>query len=465
MDGIASLQDKSLLRREIDPHGAARYVMLETVHEYALERLADLGETAAASQRHLAYYAHMLHRADEELYGPQRLAWYHWFDGEFHNVQAALTTAIAANDEGALVLASTFADYLITRGRFEEIRQWLAQALALPAAAPPTPARAWALVQMLRLDFYQWDHDWRWPRQEEGLTLSRTLGFRRGIGEAVFWLGLIAFHEGDRTRAAVNIAEALEIFQETGNPRRTVLSLCILGEIATELGDEARARSLLEEGLRVARESGLRHSSDRPLGNLAELAYRAGDLAQARRLVEEALEISRELGFQTHIGWHLLTLGQVAIRQGDTTTAHQALDEGLMMYRQWRNPWGIGAASLELADLALAEGLRSQALHHYRETLPMMRLRRCLPMQPLLLQRLASIALDQGNAGLAAQLMGCAAALQDATGLPTIPIERARWETTLADLQTRLDAPILAAEWATGRTLSFEQAVGWVLED
>ena len=243
LNGIASLLDKSLLRREIDPHGAARYVMLETVHEYALEQLAGLGETAAASQRHLAYYAHMLRRADAELYGPQRLAWYHWFDGELHNVQAALATAIAANDEAALALASTFVDYLIIRGRFKEARPWLTQALALPAAAP-TPARAWALVQMLRLDFYQWDHDWRWPRQEEGLTISRTLGFRRGIGEAVFWLGLIAFHEGDRTRAAVNIAEALEIFQETGNPRRTVLSLCILGEIATELGDElARPRA------------------------------------------------------------------------------------------------------------------------------------------------------------------------------------------------------------------------------
>ena len=463
LDGIALLLDKSLLQRETGQHGEARYVMLETVREYAMERLEVSGESESTHARYLAYYAHMLREADQELYGPKRLTWYKWFDDEVHNVRAALATAIASDAQAALWMASTFADYLITRGRFDEARQWLERALTLPAAAPDTPARAWALVQLLRLDFYQWDGDWRWPHQEESLTVSRRLGYRRGIGESLFWLGWIAFHEGDRTRAAVNIAAALEIFQDTGNARRIVLSLCILGEIATEQGDSQRARDLLEESRRVALETGLRHSTDRTLGDLAELACRSGDWGEAYALVQQALEISRELGFQTHIAWQLWILGQVAMCRGDYSAARRALDEAMAMYKQWHDQWGIGATSFVLADLAAAEGLRNEALRLYRDSLSMMRLRRCQPMRPLLLQRLARIALDQGNAVLAAHLLGCAEAIQDATGLPMIPVEITRWESTLADLRAGLDAPILAAEWATGRTLNFEQAVGWIL--
>ncbi len=152
---MASLLDKSLLRRGNSLHGTPRYFMLDTVREYAMEQLESRGEGPTARQWHLAHYAHMLRRADQELYGPQRLAWYRWFDGEIYNVRATLATAVAVDGETALWIASTFADYLIIRGRFDEARHWLEEALALPAAAAHTEARAWALVQLLRLDFYQ----------------------------------------------------------------------------------------------------------------------------------------------------------------------------------------------------------------------------------------------------------------------------------------------------------------------
>ena len=82
---------------------------------------------------------------------------------------------------------------------------------------------------------------------------------------------------------------------------------------------------------------------------------------------------------------------------GDYSAARRALDEAMAMYKQWHDQWGIGATSFVLADLAAAEGLRNEALRLYRDTLPMMRLRMCQPMRPLLLQRLARITLDQGN--------------------------------------------------------------------
>ncbi len=295
------------------------------------------------------------------------------------------------------------------------------------------------------------------------MAASRGLGFTRGVGEALFWLGWIALNEGDRKRAEVNITEALRIFRETGNHRRTVLSLCILGEIATELGDLPRACALLEESLHDAQQAGIRHSADRPLGDLADLARIAGDLGQARGLIEQALALSRELGFQTHIAWQLLILGQVSAGQGDNATAHAALDEALALFTQWQDVWGAGAVSFELADLAWAEGLHDHALQLYHDALPMLRLRRCLAMQPLLLQRLAAIELHQGKPVLAAQFLGCAEAVQETVGLPIIPIERARWDNTMADLRSLLDASILTAEWATGRAMSFEQAVAQVL--
>ncbi len=463
LDGMATLLDKSLLRRGNSPHGTPRYFMLDTVREYALEQLESRGEEALARARHLAYYAHKLRRADEELYSPQRLAWYRWFDAEIYNVQAALATALDVDGEAALWIASTFADYLIIRGRFDEARQGLDQALALPATAAHTEARAWALVQLLRLDIYQPQRVGVWPGHGEVLAVSRKLDFTRGTGEALFWLGWIALNEGDRTQAEVDITEALRIFRASNNQRRTVLSLCILGEIAAELGDLTRARALVEESLVTAQQAGLKHSADRPLGDLADLARMAGDLGRARGLIEQALAVSRELGFQTHIAWQLLILGQVSAGQGDRATAHAALDEALALFSQWQEVWGLGAVCFELADLAEAEGQHDQALQLYHDALPMLRLRRCLAMQPLLLQRLAAIELYQGKTGLAAQLLGCAEAVQEAVALPIIPIELARWDSTVVELRDRLDAPILAAEWAAGRAMSFEQAVAQVL--
>jgi len=462
LDGLASLLEKSLLRRGNSPHGTPRYFMLDTVREYALEQLESRGEGALARRRHLAYYAHMLRRADQELYGAQRLAWYRWFDGEIYNVRAALATALVVDGESALWIASTFADYLIIRGRFDEARQWLDQARALPAAAAHTEARAWALVQLLRLDFYQPQRAWVWPGHEEALAVSRKLDFARGISEALFWLGWIALNEGDRKRAEVNITEALRIFRETDNQRRTVLSLCILGEIAAELGDLSRARRLVEESLVAAQQTGLKHSADRPLGDLADLARMAGDLGRARGLIEQALAISRELGFQTHIAWQLLILGQVSAGQGDAATAHAALDEALAFFNQWQDVWGVGAVSFELADLAWAEGLHDQALQLYHDALPMLRLRRCLAMRPVMLQRLAAIELHQGKPGLAAQLLGCAEAVQETIGLPMIPSERTRQESTMSDLRSRLDEADLTADWAAGRALTFDQAIAQV---
>ncbi|MCB0237153.1 MAG: LuxR family transcriptional regulator, partial [Anaerolineae bacterium] len=109
LDGIALLLDKSLLQRETGQHGEARYVMLETVREYAMERLEVSGESESTHARYLAYYAHMLREADQELYGPKRLTWYKWFDDEVHNVRAALATTIASDAQAALWMASTFA--------------------------------------------------------------------------------------------------------------------------------------------------------------------------------------------------------------------------------------------------------------------------------------------------------------------------------------------------------------------
>ena len=211
LDGVGSLLDKSLLRQEEGPDGEARLVMLETIHEYARERLDVSGEGAALRRQHLAYFLALAEQAEPELRGAAQVAWLHRLETEHENLRAALQWALGTGEaELAVRLASALAWFWEQRSYLSEGRQWLATALALPHAVAPA-VRAKALVGAGLLAFRQGDYAHATSLSEASLARYRELGDQQGMAGALANLGTVATEHRDYARARALLEESLEL--------------------------------------------------------------------------------------------------------------------------------------------------------------------------------------------------------------------------------------------------------------
>jgi non-specific serine/threonine protein kinase len=305
LDGLAALVDASLLQLQLAPGaeeslgGEPRYVLLETVREFALERLEASGEGPAVHRRHAKHYLALAEAAARDVYGPREAAWWARLEREHDNLRAALAWAVGARHAGAaLRLGGALRLFWATRGHWREGRERLAQALALPDAGTPAEraARAHALFAAGWLTAQQGDLPAAGARYEEALRLAEALGDRGLIASARIGLGHVAFFTGDLDAAQRLQEQALALRRELGDRRGVAGAVANLGETAHRRGDQAGAPARYEEALAVMRALGNAHDVANGLGNLALVAPQQGDDAGARALQEERLRLAQELG-------------------------------------------------------------------------------------------------------------------------------------------------------------------------
>jgi len=295
-EGIASLVDKSLLRQEAGPGDEARYGMLETVREYARERLVASGEAEVVQDRQAAYILGLAERAAPSpwKWGAVEPAWADRLEAEYGNLRVALAWLVArGNAECCLRLATAAWESLGERGHLREGRAMLDQALALPGD-PPAACRARALVRSAWAASQLGDQEAAAAVGRRALAVARALGDAKEIAFALVVLGCVAMGDGDLDRAERLHEEALATARAGGDPAGGAMFLNNLGLIALFRGDHARAASLYEEHLTAARAAGWDHTEGVVLNNLAQLAREQGDLGRAARLDLEALD----LGYQ-----------------------------------------------------------------------------------------------------------------------------------------------------------------------
>jgi predicted ATPase/transcriptional regulator with XRE-family HTH domain len=223
LDLISALVDQSLLRlgepRAYDAIGDDRFTMLETVREYALERLACAGETAAVQHTHADFYLALAERADPELTGPGQAVWLERLEAEHNNLRAALAWVIAAEEaESALRLAAALGRFWRMHGHPREGLTWLERALTLSDNLP-TATRAKALEGAGRLVHDQDDPDRAVALYQEALAMWQALGDLQGQARLLDDLGNIAHDRGDFTRAVTLHEQALALAQQAGDRR------------------------------------------------------------------------------------------------------------------------------------------------------------------------------------------------------------------------------------------------------
>jgi predicted ATPase len=414
VDGITSLLDKSFLRQVEGSDGEPRFVMLETVREYALERLEASEETDLLRQWHAGYFVALTEAAEPHITGTDQPAWLNRLEAEHDNLRSALTWShMVSRAEVGLRLAGALWQFWRARGHFSEGRDWLARLLALPHShGVPAWVRskalhgagtlaslqgdytqaggllreslalyrtlddkqgmAWALNELGALTYEQYEFGRARSLWEESLALFRVRNDKRGMAEVLDSLGRVVRRLGDYTSATALFQESLKLSREFSNDRGAAIALKSLGNMEWLQGDYGAARSLHEESLALFRRLEDDWGIALSLNHLGLVAREQGEYETARVLFEESLTLRWELGDRRGIALLLHDLSAVAHRLGDQQRAYALLAESLALFRELGNPADIAVALYYLGQVALAQRDTVRAALHFRESLTLL---------------------------------------------------------------------------------------------
>jgi predicted ATPase/DNA-binding CsgD family transcriptional regulator len=509
LDTVASLVDKSLLgprlaggQRSVPVEaGEARFVMLETIHEFAREKLQESGEAEAVQRRHALYFLALAERAEPKLHGPEQVAWLDHLEAELDNFRAALEWAYY-NDidiKLGLRIASALSTFWNRRGHVSEGQEWLSRLLSKAREAGVDRSEEGALsmagtlyalgflVAMRRGDFMS-----ARPLVEESIKLYKQLqaGKRtKGLSESLNLLGIVVSRfEGMAARRRLH-EEALQIARETGDIWSIARSLYQLGHVARLSGDYALAHSMFEESLLLFQESGDKFNIGLALIGMGQIAEYRGDYQTARRLYEESLAIYRELGDKWGIVGALISLSSAALHQKDYSAARSFSEESVAAAKQLGGPGIVADALQGLGRAVYLSGDHARAYSLYRESLTLYALHKELGDKyegALCLMDLAGllvVAMSTGKAAIgrssstgqgkaedlkepvtkAVQALGAARALLDNIGVRLDPMSQKLFNTYIASARAQLGERRFASALAAGRTMEPDQAVAWAL--
>jgi predicted ATPase/class 3 adenylate cyclase len=302
LDGVMSLVDKNLLVREEQATGSdPRFVMLETIHEYARERLEESHEAQEICDRHAHFFFELVEEAEPQLRGNEQGMWLRRLEVEYDNIRVAMHWLTEHEPESGLRLAGALSLFWEIRGYLSEARYLIAELLSRPGAQERTTVRA------------------------KGLYAAGTL----------------ADIQGDYEHANAYYEESLAIYRELGDKVGAARPLTGLGTVAWNQGDLETARALLEESLALKRELGSPGAISISLNNLGLLALTEGELAAARAYLEEALAIDRKLNDEDGVATDLLNLGVVALDEREYEKARSLLLESLILFQKVEDTHGM----------------------------------------------------------------------------------------------------------------------------
>ncbi|MFL5733482.1 MAG: ATP-binding protein [Chloroflexia bacterium] len=317
------LVDKNLLQAPRD-HSAGdepRFSMLETIREYALERLAaepsgTEGEAADIRYLHAEYYLALAEAADPRLTGAEQALWLDRLERDHDNLRSALEWTLAQGDlETAARLGGALWRFWEVRSYYSEGRIWLDRILAAPE--PVSPAlRAKVLNGAGALANRQGDYPRAFELLEQSLELQRSLGDSLGMIGSLNNLAMTSTFRGDFDRATTLYEQALVLARDLGDKGRMAALLGNLAVAVLNQGDLDRAEAILQESLALRREMGHKWGIAAALGNLGQIARDRGRPEQARVMYSEVLTLLHELGDRVGVAKTLWGLAAVEAAEG-----------------------------------------------------------------------------------------------------------------------------------------------------
>jgi predicted ATPase len=427
-EGVSSLLDKSLIRQEEGPNGEPRFVMLETVHEFAREKLRQSAEADEIRRVHAQFFLTLAEEAFPEFKGPDQLEWIERLEAEHDNMRAALSWASERKEvEVALRLGGALGWFWSVRGYQSEGRRWLEEALAIDGRVPPEE-RAMALAGVGWLALQQGDLDRAKEACEEGLQLLANEAreeAREAMLNLLSCLGWVALEREEHRQAQQLFEESLALSREMSDTWWLASSLSRMALVFHSLGHSDKATELYEQSMDLFREQGDKNSLAECLINLAMLVYSQGDLERAAQLTEEAVALQHELGTRGGVSLGLYNLGWIALLQDD-----------------------LGRA----ADL-------------YRESLSLSWDSGLNPLVQSALEGSACVAGAKGETERAVRLWGAAQTLHETKGIPRDTDFLAEADARISAVRSGMGEEAWEEAWRKGRAMTLDEAVSYALEE
>jgi hypothetical protein len=321
VDDLAVLLENSLARVAGSIAGEPRYLLLESVRAFGLERLEARGERVAVRDRHAEVMVDFMERASRGLAAGHQVDWLDRLDAELDNLRAAIAwIEETRNGVLALRMAAASRRYGLVHGRWSELRGWAEHALTYgPMDMPALYVQA--LVAAINLA--QWDGDGE--RAEvlgrELLDFAERHGDPHGRAYALNCLGVAATGRGDYPRASALLEEALPLCREVGDQRLLSAVLNNLGDNALQAGDFVSARTRFDKSADVGRRLGLDDVATMAETNLAASLLEIGDTGRCRDVLLGALRRADALSYPDALYAGLATLPALALAEDDTETA------------------------------------------------------------------------------------------------------------------------------------------------
>ncbi|MDQ2779740.1 MAG: hypothetical protein M3Y32_09305 [Pseudomonadota bacterium] len=334
LDRLDSLVQKSLVMLD-ESSELPRYRMLETIGDYAREKLATADDVVTTAERHCQHFFVFSKAANIGLKGREQAEWIVRMEAELDNVRAAIKLALAGGVDPFIAVKFTVAllGFWLLRGYATEGRATVKETLALAPIRESELAQAWALYVGAALAGSQSDHAESRRMLEQCLVLRRRLGNPIDIAATLSTLSLARLPAGEAPLALDSEREALDIFRNNGDRMGEAIGLLHLGHIHRYTGEVEAARDYLEQSLTLACELQNQEVEGECELMLGVLAFECGDTGEARRHGARSLTVCREAGDKRGVANATRWLGKVDLEGGDTAAARSRLCEALQAFR------------------------------------------------------------------------------------------------------------------------------------
>ena len=428
LNTMSQLVDKSLVVAD-QRSSATRYSFLETIRQYARQKLIESGEFDETKDRHLQYFVGWAEMADANLESNDQPLWLARFEIEHDNLRTALQWSNTKDKDvdTGLRLAAACGNFWRYHGHMNEGRARFSMILSREGAQERTFSRAHALTKAAYLAYMQSDYP------------------------AVDSLG----------------KEALSIWNELGDDgkKNLAFTLDLLGELASEVGDYEYMHNYFQEALDIFREL----DDLRGIGNmLMEIGWawmRVGELQKAEKYLQECQSVFKTLNDQRNLGFSYSGLGEIAIRQGEYESAVSLFQQGLSLARQIEDNWLVAAMLGSLGWVALNQNYLIEMKNVLRESLALRTKLGDKGGTAWCLEKLGNAAFIEEQYEKSAGIYGAAAALRTPINSVIDEADLPEYNRIISDLQSALGKAAFDSAWTEGESMPLEEVIELALAE
>ena len=424
LEVLSSLSDKSFVRQLEQANGDLRFLMLQSIRDYGLEKLAERGEEERARELHARYFESVAAEATTALIGPEASDWLERLEREHNNLRAALEWIVETGDgECGLVFGAGLWRFWETRGYMSEGQEWLEVLLTVPGADTRTEARATVLFGLGRFAYFHGQYEQARAYLEEASEVASECGSDSLVAGVVMQLGHLALVQGDHETARQYYDAGLSLRRVHDEPWGIATALLIRGRLSELQGDVSEAREYYEESLGIFREIQYDPGAARVLCQLGNLATQGARYDEAMSHYDRGLAVLREAGDREGVALALLNMGLTQRLRGEPTQAHAAIAESIGIFQDLGAPAWIAA---------------------------------CIEV-------FSQLALDCGQHTLAVQMAAVASELRTGKKTPIPPVHRERTEQARVTLRQHLGNEAYVLAWEQGRLTPLDEAIATVI--